>query len=155
MEFDRKPRMLNGYKVIYKPNHFNHTLNNKGYNGYVYEHRYVVEVEIGRALYDTEVIHHKDGNKLNNNIDNLEVTDRIEHGKKHHTIYSDVYCVDCGVKLKDKRNKRCKNCYAISRRKVTKRPSREELLDMLNKESYTAVAKRFNVSDNTIRKWLK
>lgn len=82
MEYDRNPRMLNGYRVIYKPNHFNHTLNDKDYRGYVYEHRYVVEVEIGRPLYDTEIIHHKDGNKLNNNIDNLEITNRTEHAKK-------------------------------------------------------------------------
>ena len=155
MEYDRNPRMLNGYRVVYKPNHFNHTLNDKGYKGYVYEHRYVVEVEIGRPLYDTEIIHHKDGNKLNNNIDNLEITDRVEHAKKHHEIYEPRYCIDCGVELKDKRNKRCRKCSRINSRKVRERPSKEDLLDMLSKESYCAVARKFGVSDNAIRKWLR
>lgn len=92
---------------------------------------------------------------LNNNIDNLEITNRIEHAKKHHKIYAQKYCIDCGVKLKDNRNKRCIKCSRINSRKVRERPFKEELLDMLSKESYCAVARKFGVSNNAIRKWLR
>ena len=34
-------------------------------------HRWVVEINIGRNLLPNEVIHHRDGNKLNNSIENL------------------------------------------------------------------------------------
>jgi len=42
-------------------------------NGYVREHRLVMESHLKRFLLPTEVVHHKDGDKQNNLIDNLEV----------------------------------------------------------------------------------
>ncbi len=45
-------------------------------------------------------------------------------------------------------------CTQLSRRKAT-RPGREELADLLEKNSYTAVAKMHHVSDNAVRKWAK
>lgn len=41
--------------------------------GYAYEHRVIGQIKIGRKLRNREQIHHKDHNKLNNDIDNLEV----------------------------------------------------------------------------------
>ena len=49
----------------------------------VYEHRLIIEQAIGRKLLPYEEVHHKDGNKLNNSLDNLEVLPMIEHKKKH------------------------------------------------------------------------
>lgn len=40
---------------------------------YILEHRYVMEKHLGRYLDPSEVVHHKDGNPRNNNIDNLEL----------------------------------------------------------------------------------
>jgi len=62
-------------------------------------------------------------------------------------------CPDCGVSI-GRKSKRCISCSHKQRRK-TVRPSKEELKDMLKKETWTSIGRRFGVSDNTIRKWIK
>ena len=49
------------------------------------EHRVIVEQSIGRRLDPWEVVHHKDGNPSNNEIDNLEIVEFGSHTAKHHT----------------------------------------------------------------------
>lgn len=53
---------------------------------YRYEHRRVMEVAIGRRLKRKEHVHHKDGNKLNNNIDNLVLLTASEHARLHNGL---------------------------------------------------------------------
>jgi hypothetical protein len=48
------------------------------------EHRYVMEQHLGRKLRKGEDVHHIDGNKLNNNISNLQVLSKSDHTKLHH-----------------------------------------------------------------------
>jgi HNH endonuclease len=48
-----------------------------------YEHRAVAEGVLGRSLLDTEDVHHKDGNTLNNDPENLEVLDHGAHKQLH------------------------------------------------------------------------
>lgn len=55
----------------------------RGKSKYVPEHRLVVEAHIGRELTDGEVVHHKDRNKTNNHIDNLQVMTPEEHSQLH------------------------------------------------------------------------
>ena len=50
-----------------------------------FEHRRVARVKIGRELKPDEVVHHIDGNKRNNNPNNLQVMTRSEH-MRHHMI---------------------------------------------------------------------
>jgi hypothetical protein len=59
--------------------------------GYVREHRLVMEKHLGRYLEPHEVVHHKDDDPSNNDIDNLELFDsNAEHlaatitGKSHN-----------------------------------------------------------------------
>lgn len=53
-------------------------------SGFVREHVYVMEKHLGRKLESDEIVHHRDGNKENNNILNLEV---MRHGQ-HTTIHN-------------------------------------------------------------------
>jgi len=48
----------------------------------------------------------------------------------------------------------CIKCYGLRIRKV-ERPPKEELLKMIKETSYVEVGRKFGVSDNAIRKWLK
>lgn len=48
-----------------------------------HEHRVVMEAHLGRKLTRNEIVHHKDGNKKNNAIDNLEVMTQSEHIRLH------------------------------------------------------------------------
>lgn len=49
----------------------------------VLKHRYLMEEELGRKLLLSEVVHHKDGNPSNNDIDNLILTSRKQHINLH------------------------------------------------------------------------
>lgn len=60
--------LLGGYWQIYSPDHPRVTL-----AGYVAEHRLVVEKKLGRFLESSEVVHHIDGDRLNNSPENLQV----------------------------------------------------------------------------------
>lgn len=55
-----------------------------GQNGYVRQHRLVAEATLGRYLYGTEIVHHRNGQKADNRPDNLEVlATRREHATIH------------------------------------------------------------------------
>lgn len=58
---------------------------NKDASGYVLEHRLVMEGKIGRYLLDSEVVHHINHNKKDNNPINLQLfASNSEHKKIHH-----------------------------------------------------------------------
>lgn len=61
-------REKEGYVLLKRPDHPNATK-----QGYVREHRLVMEVKLGRYLLRTEVVHHVDGDPRNNHPDNLAV----------------------------------------------------------------------------------
>ena len=50
-----------------------------------YQHRYVMEKHLKRQLRSDEHVHHKDGDKTNNALNNLEVLDCSEHQRLHMT----------------------------------------------------------------------
>ncbi|MCL2194338.1 MAG: HNH endonuclease [Oscillospiraceae bacterium] len=60
----------------------------KTYRKYLgrHEHRHIAEQMLGRSLRDGEIVHHRDGNKRNNDPANLEVLpSQAEHARRHFT----------------------------------------------------------------------
>ena len=68
-------------------------------HGYVLMHRVVMENHLGRLLEPGEVIHHKDHNKHNNDISNLELMDSKAHNRMHSSTGKTMVtlaCANCG-----------------------------------------------------------
>lgn len=138
-------------------------------NGCVYKHIIQAEKKLGRFLRDGEVVHHIDGNKTNNKIENLIVFKTT----KDHTMYhagasiiqdEDVYiaiqdnkkyiCPICGNIKKEKCSKMCMDCRNKERAKNI--PAKEILINLLKEGfPYTKIGKLYGVSDNAVRKWCK
>lgn len=58
--------------------------------------RLLMELSLGRELLPSEDVHHKDGNPLNNDLNNLEVIDHREHDRMHGTQrkkYNDIFMI--------------------------------------------------------------
>ncbi len=55
------------------------------YNGKrILKHRFLKELELGRKLMEKEIVHHRDGNNKNNELDNLIIITQSEHCKLHN-----------------------------------------------------------------------
>lgn len=105
---------------------------------------------------------HINGDNHDNRLENLRWVcpncdrqlDTFGAKNKTHLPAKQYYCIDCGKQVSTKETIRCIECNAKNNRK-TKRPSREELKNMIRSTSFVAIGRQFNVSDNTIRKWCK
>jgi len=175
-----KDRMLNGYKVIYKPNHPN-CMTNYNWGGYVYEHIFVATEVANRPLGDNEVVHHLDGNRANNHSSNLIIMGSTEHHRLHKWISNgasyeksydengvnsgkskvrEIYCLTCGKVLKPTQTKYCStNCIDLNSQQQRQckvvRPSKEILQHDISTMSWLAIGRKYGVSDNAVRKWAR
>ena len=81
----------------------------------------------------------------------VEVEKREFHNRSNSEQKINYYCKDCGKPI-SVRNGRCIECNGLRTRKAI-RPSKEELEEMIKTIPFTTIAKKYSVTDNTIRKW--
>lgn len=117
-------------------------------------HRFIMELHIGRTLSKNEHVHHKDGNKKNNSLENLEIID----GKLHNSIHTaernlkhdpnNFQCFECKrTNVKYKGHNLCDNCWSKQRtKKLAKRPCKECKIETFNRKIYNDLC--FKCSSN-------
>lgn len=109
-------RYLNdrGYVLILRPDH-----PNSRKDGYILEHRFVMSQALGCPLQSGEIVHHKNGDKIDNRLENLQVTtqpahteSRWQNGKlsEHHIQRSVIECPECGTEQSHYANGLCRRC---------------------------------------------
>ncbi len=108
-------------------------------------------------------LHHIDGNHYNNKIENLQLLCPNCHSQtdnycsknvKKKKYKKELVCKKCGKKIWGRNvSGLCSDC--SNKEKQNKRPQKEEI-EKLYKElkTYAALSRIYNVSPNTIRKWL-
>lgn len=129
-------------------------------NGYKLEHRFLYELYHGVKLKRTDYIHHKNHNRGDNSIDNLEMLSASEHALRHAIEdgkkpidKSKLFCIDCGKPIVVGAT-RCPECSA-ARQRCPNTPTKEELAEHIATMTNVDIAKLYGVSDKLVYKWRK
>lgn len=99
---------------------------------------------------------HKNGVNNDNRLENLRFLCPNCHSQTQTyggKLKKNTYFCDCGNEMYKTSNK-CKQCLSKQQRKVD-RPSIEQLKEDVKNLGYSATGRKYGVSDNAIRKWLK
>ena len=114
-------------------------------------------------------IHHIDGDPKNHRSGNLKVlcpnchslTETYGSLNKGNGRFGRLVKIkqkkktcECGKVIR-RNSVRCRSCYEKHNRKVKDRPSKEDLLIMVQENGYEATGRFFGVSGNAVRKWLR
>ena len=91
-------------------------------------------------------LHHIDENRFNNQLENLQILCSNCHMQIHN--YSNTKKLHKKDKIKKVKIKK-------ERPRKVERPPHQKLIDEINQFGYRAIGRKYNVSDNAIRKWVK
>lgn len=154
-----KIREVNGYTMVYAPGHPN-AYTSKNWFGWVYLHVKVASEKLGRKIEKGENVHHLDGDKKNNNQENIQVLSNHEHGRLHAKISGKscerkiVPCLNCGITIKIGAKSFC-SYECLYEHLEKQRPSRQQIADDLTMLTVSAIARKYKVSFNAVKKWIK
>jgi uncharacterized C2H2 Zn-finger protein len=109
----------------------------------VFVHRHIMEQKLGRKLKLGEEVHHKDEDKLNNDPDNLELTNKSDHTTHHWNHNS-------GEKRLKMSKSKTDNWQNINTLKLTPEKVIEIRKRLDNKEKQKDLASEYGVSHYTI-----
>ena len=139
----------NGYKRFYDVEHPLCLA-----DGMVYYHRHIASMKLGRWIEPYEHVHHIDGDRSNNDPENLIVLTVAEHNKAHSIRERIIItCAYCGEQFETYRVDAiyCSvRCMGISKRKFD--PSKEELEQLVWEIPTSTVAKLYGVCDVAVAK---
>jgi hypothetical protein len=112
------------------------------------EHRYIMEQHLGRRLESWEVVHHKDGDKFNNDLSNLELMTREEHSREH--MLGNVISYDVKKKLSESNKGKHYHNRKLSDEQV-------RYIRLLSEDGMSgrAIARKLNLDRNTVHSILR
>lgn len=89
-------------------------------------------------------------------IEDDKVIEELSESEDEQPKEDNSECIDCGTSI-SKQATRCQKCLSKIRfdDAVKGRPSLKKLKEQVTKHGYTGTGRIYNVSDNTIRKWIK
>ncbi len=110
------------------------------------------------------ILDHINGINTDNRIENLRIVcpncnatlethckgNKIREKKTHKKFN----CIQCNKSIGKSKSGLCKDCFNLKQRKV-ERPEISILIDEINELTYKEVGRKYGVSDNCIKKWIR